>query len=88
MQQDLPVLPQNRYQTCKTVAGKALVLSLWDHTRSSSKGTADELDVGQQERLTETVFLSTGLDLKVRVTVRSMSFMGVPVDPFRRYFTR
>ena len=38
--------------------------------------------------LTEVVLLSTGLDLKVRVTVLSMSFMGVPVTPFSRYFTR
>ena len=38
--------------------------------------------------LTEVVLLSTGLDLKVRVTVLSISFMGVPVTPFSRYFTR
>ena len=38
--------------------------------------------------LTETVFLSMGFDLNVRVTVRSMSFMGVPVEPLSRYFTR
>ena len=38
--------------------------------------------------LTETVFLSIGFDLNVRVTVRSMSFMGVPVEPLSRYLTR